>query len=137
MSASSTLAFSNLPVAGELGTVRVEVTVANVAHTVTFPSAVSLGIVDLMGFDSTTAAITFDTTGTFVLEFTSHDAGTTITVEDMSRARTRVEQKTATAVGVAGDLAGMTAMDATNFYVCTGTFDGSTVIWKKLVLQAI
>ena len=29
------------------------------------------------------------------------------------------------------------AADATNLYVCTGTYDGSTVIWKKLVLQAI
>jgi hypothetical protein len=31
----------------------------------------------------------------------------------------------------------MIAGDGTNLYLCTGSYDGSTVIWKKLVLQAI
>ncbi len=45
--------------------------------------------------------------------------------------------KTATGVGSAGDVAGSIAWDATNLYVCTANYDGSTAVWKKLVLQAI
>jgi hypothetical protein len=28
-------------------------------------------------------------------------------------------------------------LDSTNIYVCTGAYDGSTVIWKKVALAAI
>ena len=45
--------------------------------------------------------------------------------------------KTATAVGNSGDRAGSISYDGTNLYVCTANYDGSTAIWKKLVLQAI
>ena len=44
---------------------------------------------------------------------------------------------TATATGAVGDVAGAIKSDGTNLYVCTGAYDGATVIWKKLVLQAI
>jgi hypothetical protein len=49
----------------------------------------------------------------------------------------RTTAKTPTAVGVSGDAAGQIAYDGTNLYVCVANYDGSTVIWKKLVLQAI
>ena len=58
-------------------------------------------------------------------------------VFDHTRNKRAIEVRTATATGQAGDKAGDIAADATNLYVCTGTYDGSTVIWKKLVLQAI
>ena len=45
--------------------------------------------------------------------------------------------KTASGVGAAGDVAGSIAWDTTNLYVCTANYDGSTAVWKKLVLQAI
>ena len=45
--------------------------------------------------------------------------------------------KTASGVGSAGDVAGSIAWDTTNLYVCTADYDGSTAVWKKLVLQAI
>jgi len=45
--------------------------------------------------------------------------------------------KTATAVGNTGDVAGSISWDATNLYVCTADYDGSTVIWKKITLEAI
>ena len=45
--------------------------------------------------------------------------------------------KTASGVGAAGDVAGSIACDTTNLYVCTADYDGSTAVWKKLVLQAI
>lgn len=45
--------------------------------------------------------------------------------------------KTATGVGNTGDRAGSISYDGTNLYVCVANYDGSTAIWKKLVLQAI
>ena len=48
-----------------------------------------------------------------------------------------VTAKTPAAIGATGDVAGQIAYDSTNLYVCVGNYDGSTVIWKQLVLQAI
>jgi len=45
--------------------------------------------------------------------------------------------KTATAIGNTGDVAGSISWDATNLYVCTANYDGSTVIWKKITLASI
>jgi hypothetical protein len=132
---SITLAFTNFSASGTLSRVRVEITVASVAHTVTLPSACTIGVDTLQGQLSN--VITFDRTGTYILEFTTDDSGTTIAVNDLTRSRAKIDVRTAAAVGQAGDIAGMISNDATNLYVCTGTYDGSTVIWKKLVLQAI
>ena len=49
----------------------------------------------------------------------------------------RTTAKTPTAIGVSGDVAGQLAYDNTNLYVCVANYDGSTTIWKKLILQAI
>jgi len=45
--------------------------------------------------------------------------------------------KTATGLGNTSDVAGSISWDATNLYVCTGNYDGSTVIWKKITLASI
>lgn len=38
-------------------------------------------------------------------------------------------------VGSAGDVAGMIAWDTNYIYICVGTHDGSTAIWKRVVLS--
>jgi len=134
--ASITLAFSNFPAAGKVGTIRVEVNFANVAHTMTLPSAVSIGEDQLIGSNGANV-ITVDRTGVHIFEFTTDDAGSTIAVSDLLRNNRAIEVRTCAAVGQAGDKAGDIAADATNLYVCTASHDGSTNIWKKLVLQAI
>ena len=45
--------------------------------------------------------------------------------------------KTPTAIGTSGDVAGSISWDGTNLYVCTANYNGSTAVWKKLVLQSI
>ena len=135
-SGSVTFAFSNFPAAGKVGTLRVEINVANVAHTITLPSAVDIGQNQLIGSNGA-RVITPDRTGVHIFEFVTDDAGTSIAVIDCLRNNRAIEVRTATATGQAGDQAGDIAADATNLYVCTGTYDGSTVIWKKLVLQSI
>ena len=136
-SGSISIAFSNFSASGTLSKVRLEVTIASTAHTVTLPSSVTIGADTLQGIVPSTKVITFDATGTYILEFSTDDAGTTVAVNDLTRTRTKQDIRTATATGQSGDVAGMMVVDSTNVYVCTGTYDGSTVIWKKLVLQAI
>ena len=139
-SGNITLAFSNFSARGTLSKVRVEITIATVTHTVTLPSSVTLGANTLQGMVNATKVITFDATGTYILEFSTDDAGTTVAVNDLSRTRTKQDIRsvsTATDHGQAGDVAGMLVVDSTNIYVCTGSFDGSTVIWKKVALATI
>tara|TARA_B100000900_G_C20600406_1_gene725282 strand:+ start:2770 stop:3498 length:729 start_codon:yes stop_codon:yes gene_type:complete len=135
-SGSITLAFSNFPASGKVGTIRVEINVANVAHTITLPSAVDIGQDQLIGSNGA-RVITPDRTGVHIFEFVTDDSGSSIAVIDCLRNNRAIEVRTATAVGQAGDKAGDIAADATNLYVCTATYDGSSLVWKKLVLQAI
>ena len=139
-SGNITLAFSNFSASGTLSKVRVEITIATATHTVTLPSSVTLGANTLQGMVNATKVITFDATGTYILEFSTDDAGTTVAVNDLSRTRTKQDIRsisTATDHGQAGDVAGMLVVDSTNIYICTGAFDGSTVIWKKVALATI
>ena len=82
-SGSITLAFTNFPTSGLNAVVRVTVAVASVAHTLTLPAAVTLGITGIQGISSN--VITFAATGTYAFEFTTSDAGATITIEDLNR----------------------------------------------------
>lgn len=135
-SGSVTFAFSNFPAAGKVGTIRVEMNVASVAHTLTLPGAVDIGEDQLIGSNGSNV-ITFDRAGVHLLEFITDDSGSSIAVVDLMRNNRAIEVRTATGTGQTGDKAGDICADATNLYVCTATYDGSTAIWKKLVLQAI
>lgn len=133
-SGSLTFAFTNFSASGKYSRIRVEVTISNVAHTVTLPAAASIGVADLQGYASN--IITFDTIGTYILEFGTHDAGTTISVSDLTRSRTTLDARTPANTGQAGDVAGMITADASFVYVCTGTYDASTVIWARAAIAA-
>jgi len=135
-SGSISLAFSNFPASGKLGRIRLELDVQNVAHTLTLPSAVSIGIATLMGINSNTRVVSFDEVGTYILEFTTDDQGTTVAVSDLTRNRSMVEQRTPVNIGQSGDKAGLMVVDTSYVYVCTGAYDGSTVIWKRAAVSA-
>ena len=121
---------------GKVGKIRVEINIASTAHTITLPSSVDIGQDQLIGSNGA-RVITPDRTGVHIFEFVTDDAGSSIAVIDCLRNNRAIEVRTATATGQAGDAAGDIAADATNLYVCTATYDGSTAIWKKLVLQSI
>jgi hypothetical protein len=82
-SGSVSLSFTNFSVAGTTSRVRVQITVASTAHTLTLPAAVSIGTSNIQGISSN--VITFSLTGTYEFEFETVDAGTTITVIDQNR----------------------------------------------------
>lgn len=39
------------------------------------------------------------------------------------------------AIGAAGDTAGMVAWDASYIYVCTANYDGSTAVWRRSAIS--
>ena len=83
MSGSVALAFTNFPPPGQLGRARVRITVNNIAHTLTLPSAVSIGINNIQGIDNN--VITFGQTGTYEFEFETQDGGSSFTIIDQNR----------------------------------------------------
>jgi hypothetical protein len=77
------LSFINFPPAGAQGSLILQVTVSNVAHTLTLPAAVSQGLIGIQGISG--QVITFAQTGTYNFEFTTSDGGITVTLQDLSR----------------------------------------------------
>ena len=80
-----TLAFSNFPPASTAGTVRVQVTVANVIHTLVLPAAVTVNARGIQGLNTSTGVISFAATGVYTFEFTTSNGGTTISVVEVNK----------------------------------------------------
>jgi hypothetical protein len=74
------------PVAGAQGTVAVQVYVSSVAHTVTFPTAVSINNVGIQGINTSTNTVTFASTGYYTFVFSTSDGGSAISVDQVSNA---------------------------------------------------
>lgn len=139
------LAFSNLPAAGKIGRIRLEVTVSNTAHHVELTNAVTIGLVGLAGYNSSSNRIEYSEVGTYLYEFTTDDAGTNIVVQDLLRPRDyfysqqiRLEPRVITdARGQDSDIEGMIAVDTTTpaIWVSTTNYDGTTLIWRKVELE--
>lgn len=84
LSNSISLSFTNWPADTYYGVLRVAITVNNAAYTVTLPGAVTQGTTGLQGYSG--GVITFNSTGTFVFDFSTSTGGTTITIKDVTRA---------------------------------------------------
>ena len=69
------------------GSMRVWIEVTNTDHTVTLPGSVSIGDMDLAGFNPATGTITFDIPGDYVFDFSSVDGGQNFLVFDLTRNR--------------------------------------------------
>lgn len=82
---SISLLFTNWPAAGATGTVAVQVTVSNVAHTLTIPTAVSVNNAGIQGINTSTNVITFAALGTYTFVFSTSDGGTTVTVNETNK----------------------------------------------------
>jgi hypothetical protein len=82
---SVSLSFSNFPAAGSVGRCRLQVTVNNLAYTLTLPVAVSVGTSNIQNLSSN--ILTFTQTGVFEYEFETSDGGATISMFDLNRNR--------------------------------------------------
>jgi hypothetical protein len=85
-SGSISLSFTNFPPAGQYGYVKLQINITNVAHTVTLPAAVTLGLSGLQGYSAGT--ITFGQAGVYEFGFGSANGGVTITIFDLNRGLT-------------------------------------------------
>lgn len=137
-SGSLVLSFSNFPGTGGtpvFGRVRVEITIADTAHTVTIPSSVTIGVDSIRGLDG--LVITFDAAGTYVFDFTNYDNSGAYTIIDQTRAPSQRAYSAvpASSVGVAGDLLGDQAIDGTYLYVCTADYDGAANVWRRILMD--
>lgn len=67
------------------------------------------------------------------------DCGTTMDIEPVNRSQlaSSIVSRTPTATGSPGDRMGTICSNGTYLYLCTGTYDGSTAIWKKISLTNI
>jgi len=92
-SGSVSLSFSNWPASGTVGVLRFAFVCTNVAHTLTLPASVRVGVTGIQGISPGTAGvtnvITFDNASlynnVYIFEFTTDDGGTEITVQDLIR----------------------------------------------------
>ena len=81
-----TLAFSNWPIAGQVGVVHVTIVVQSIADIVTLPAAVSVNSVGIQGLYNPTpgtssSTIDFAAPGTYTFTFSTNDNGSTITID--------------------------------------------------------
>jgi hypothetical protein len=79
------LAFSNFSATGTASTVVVQVTVASVAHTLQFPTAVSVNARGIQGLNTATNTITFASPGVYSFEFVTSNGGSTVTVAEVNK----------------------------------------------------
>jgi hypothetical protein len=88
---SLSVALSNFPI--QFGVVRLWVTITNVAHTLQFPTAVSIGSSAVAGFgvNGLTSTITFEQTGEYIFDIGSYDNGITYFLVDILRNRRTIE----------------------------------------------
>jgi plastocyanin len=94
---SISFSISNVPIS-KFATITVWVNVTSVGHTVTFPSAVNIGMTSVAGQITGSRVITFEATGTYGFQLTSYD-GTNFAIQDLTRNRI-----TANTLTISGDL---------------------------------
>lgn len=115
------VSFSNLPAAGQVGRICFEIDVQSVAHTLTLPSAVSVGTSNIQGFSS--SVITFSKTGVYTFEFETDDGGTTIKIYDLSRNHDPIFLSSSEDLAASG----AANLDVTTSYFSTGAAETATL----------
>lgn len=124
-SGSISLSFSNFPANGSYGYIKLQINITNVAHTVTLPSAVSVGLSGLQGYSAGT--ITFGATGTYEFAFGTYDGGNTITIFDLNRALTNFGTATFNVGTLSATTANVTGNVNAGNVISVGTVSGDTV----------
>jgi hypothetical protein len=82
--ASLSLDFTNLPPAGQTGSLIVQFTVTNTAYTVTLPSIVTINTYGIQGLNPSTNIMSFNATGVYTIGFLTSDGGTTMMLTNLT-----------------------------------------------------
>jgi len=121
-SGSITLGFSNLPAAGKVATVTLQITVASTAHTLQLPAAVSINNAGIQGINASTNVITFAAVGIYAFQFTTSDGGSTVSVVQVNE---RISPFNNSAEALAGSAAANLA--TTTSYFATVSTETATL----------
>jgi hypothetical protein len=79
------IGFSNLPVAGVAGSITLQVTVVSTAHTITFPTAVSVNTRGIQGLNTSTNVLTVAAAGVYAFTFSTSDGGSTVNIVEVNK----------------------------------------------------
>lgn len=80
------VALSDWPILGIQGSITIAITIASVAHTVTFPNQVTIGDAGVIGLNSSSNIFTAPVTGVYTFTLTSYDGGFNYTLIDANTA---------------------------------------------------
>lgn len=131
-----TLSFTKWAPAGTQAQVRVILTAPNSGN-IFLPSEVDnsrLTIEGIGGTDNLTIVPQSAINPTVDLIFSTVDCGTTITVTPVNKPRIadQVQFRTPNPAGTLGDFAGSIAIGSNLLWICSGSYDGNTVIWSPV-----
>jgi hypothetical protein len=79
------IGFANLPSAGVVGSITLQVDIVNTSHTITFPTAVSVNTTGIQGLNTSTNVLTVAATGTYSFTFSTSNGGSTINIAEVNK----------------------------------------------------
>lgn len=140
---NTTLSFGSWAPTGTQSNVQLLLSVSNANAVISFPSASVImngntGVTTLENFANIANIPTVTVpNGVTQLNYiiSTTDCGNTLYITPTNRPRitTAIQQRSPIPTGFKGDVAGDTAVDANYIYVCTGTYDASTVVKTGVV----
>lgn len=135
----SQLGFSKWGPAGTQSSVDVILTVPEqyANSVITLPTNIGNSKITLENYTSN-AVTTANGVTQLHYTFSTLDSGANVSVEPINRPRKATQITTsvpATSIGRPGDRPGACAQGSGYLYVCTGVYDGTTSIWKRVTLD--
>lgn len=146
VTANSTLQFTNWAPAGTQSNVQLTLNVSNSSAVITFPDTVKpvgnwgVDVLENYALDGTGNLTITVPAGVDRLDYilSTVDCGANVSITPINRPQksTQIQLRTPTNIGLQGDVAGTMCADSNYLYICTGTYDGATQIWRRVALTA-
>lgn len=145
VSANTTIQFAGWAPTGTQSNVQLQLNVSNANAVVSLPNTVALtgtfGVETIENFANVANVPTLTApngVSKMAFNFSTIDCGANVMIEPVNRPRktTQISVRTPANIGSVGDRAGTTCVDSSYMYVCTGNYDGSTAIWKRISLSS-
>jgi hypothetical protein len=142
VAANTIINFGSWAPSGTQSNVQLNLSISNNQSTITFPAAVTLspdtGATTLENYSNSSGnlAVTVPN-GVSQLNYliSTTDCGNTLFITPINRPRisTQIQQRTPIPTGFQGDVAGEVAVDANYIYVCSGSYNATTVTKTGIV----
>lgn len=133
ISGNTTIQFTGWAPTGTQSNVQLQLSVSNNLATISLPAEVTNGVTSLENYANvaniSTITIPYGVTE-LDYRFSTINCGSNITIEPFNNNRiaSQVQQRTPASTGYQGDVAGDIAVNANYVYVCTGSFNSTTVV---------